>query len=310
VKHTQRAVPVSTLSNGHRVEVVVHELTSGRPGPALGIVGGVHGDEPQTVEYVRVLLEDLARLPLAGKVIAVTCGNPLALRSLTRNTPDDMIDLNRVFPGDPDGLLSHQLAHALFTVFRGNCDVFLDFHCGGILPTVDYVYIHGDEALARSFGSRVLYSGAPYVGALSDTLRQAGARCVVVEIGGGQVDQAPYVSRVREGVPNLLRAIGMLDGEVTRRDDQVVVDELRIVRPHHGGLLISDMRADELGTVVPGGHRLGRILHTQTLEELEVLRAPFERSILVLVRQGYTPVNPGDYAYMLGNAGAGPVAHG
>jgi uncharacterized protein len=305
VKHTQHSVPVSTLSNGHQLELVVHELTFDRSGPTLGLIGGVHGDEPQTVEYVRVLLEDMAQLPLAGKVIAVTCGNPLALRSLTRNTPDDMIDLNRVFPGAPDGLLSHQLAHALFSVFRGNCDYFIDFHCGGILPAVDYVYIHGDEELARSFGSKVLYSGAPYAGALSDTLREAGTRCFVVEIGGGQVDQAPYVKRVREGVPNVLRAIGMLDGEVTHRDDQVVVDELRIVRPRHGGLLISDIRIDELGTVVPGGHQLGRVLNSQSLEELEVLRAPFDQSILVLARQGYTPVNPGDYAYMLGNVRAG-----
>ena len=45
-----------------------------------------------------------------------------------------MIDLNRVFPGDPDGLLTHQLAHKLFELFSTQCEYFVDFHCGGISP--------------------------------------------------------------------------------------------------------------------------------------------------------------------------------
>ena len=38
-----------------------------------------------------------------GEVVAIPVANPYAFQSLTRNTPLDMTNLNRVFPGDPDG---------------------------------------------------------------------------------------------------------------------------------------------------------------------------------------------------------------
>ena len=48
-----------------------------------------------------------------------------------------------------------------------------------------------------------------------------------------------------------------------------------------------------------------------TFEVLEELRAPFARNVVVLLRQGVTPVNPGDYAYMLGDLDdARIVTHG
>jgi hypothetical protein len=48
---------------------------------------------------------------------------------------------------------------------------------------------------------------------------------------------------------------------------------------------------------------LGRVISPYTFETLEELRAPFERSLVVLLRPALTRVNPGDYAYMLADAG-------
>jgi hypothetical protein len=198
-----------------------------------------------------------------------------------------MLDLNRVFPGDPDGAFTHQMAFAIQRVLREECEYLIDFHCGGLFPTVDYVFLQGDdEEFARSIGSRVLYSGSPHKGSVSDCL--------------------PYIQRAIAGVSNVLRAIGMLDGEVLVRSDQLVVSELRIVRPHAGGLLISSVGLEALGEVVSGTHELGRILHTQTFQELEVLATPFENSVFILVREGFSPVGSGDIAYILGNASSVP----
>jgi predicted deacylase len=303
VRRSTTTVPLGSLSSGHRVDVVVHHLEGDQPGPCLGLVGGIHGDEPVTVDFVRRILDDLAETPLRGTVTAIPCANPFAYQALTRNTPIDMLDLNRVFPGDPDGLFTHQLAHSIAGIFKDKCDFFIDFHCGGLMPVVDYVYVQGDEGLARSLGAKVLYTGAPYVGALSDYLRQHGVRSTVVELGGGQVDNEPYALRAIAAVRNALRYLGMLDGSPEARTDQILVSELRTLRAHHGGMLISNVRVDQLGQTVPKGQELGRILSCQTLEEMEVLRAPFESSVLILVRQGFTPIGPGDFAaYMLGNA--------
>lgn len=56
-----------------------------------------------------------------------------------------------------------------------------------------------------------------------------------------------------------------------------------------------------LGSEVSGGTVLGRTISPYTFAELEVFTAPFRRSITVLVRQGTTKVEPGDYGYMIGN---------
>jgi len=40
----------------------------------------------------------------------------------------------------------------------------------------------------------------------------------------------------------------------------------------------------------------------RTFEVLEEVKAPFEPSILVLVRESVTKVDPGDYGFMVANA--------
>jgi predicted deacylase len=296
------SIPVGTLATGQQADVVVHRLVGDQPGPSLGLVGGLHGDEPFSVEIVRRILDDLGGVPFRGTITAIPCANPFALQSLTRNTPIDMLDLNRVFPGDPDGTFSSQLAHVIHGALADKCEFVLDFHAGGIFPIVDYVFVQGDETLARAIGSKVLYSGRPHAGSVADCLRQEGLRTAVVEVGGGRVSGEPYVQRTLEGVRNALRAAGMLTGPVDVRSDQVMVTELRILRPHNGGLLVSNVRTSQLGEMLSEGDELCQILQIQTLQVIEVLTAPFLKSILILVREETSPVGIGDIAYIVGNA--------
>jgi len=298
------ALPVGTLASGQLAEVVVHRLVGSSSGTSLGLVGGLHGDEPFSVEIVAHLLDRLAELPLAGSITAVPCASPLALQSLTRNTPVDQLDLNRVFPGDPDGSFSQQLAAVIFGVFAGTCEYLLDFHSGGIFPTVDYVFAQRDVDFARAVATKVLYHGVPHAGSISDRLQETGVHTAVVEVGGGYADASRYLERAFERVCNALRHIGMLEGRPKPAAEPIEVTALSVLRPHHGGLLTSSIRVAALGELVPGGETLGRVLHPQTLRELEVLRAPFERSVLILAREQTTPIGIGDFAYILGDAGA------
>jgi hypothetical protein len=252
------------------------------------------------VEYVRQFVEHMKETPFKGTVLAVSCANPLAYESRTRNTPNDMIDLNRVFPGDPDGLLTHQLAHKLYGLFSEQCEYFVDFHCGGVFPTVDYVYVHGDEGLARSVGSHLLYVGASYDGSLAYCLEMAGLKTTVIELGGGRVSSVPGTQRACTALTRILTYIGCLDGVVEAKSDQVVLDKMKILRPHNGGMLISELSLDQLGTLLPKDTVVGRIVHPQTLEVLEVLSTPFDPSVVVLAREGFTPVSVGDYSFMFG----------
>src|SRR5690606_5995918 len=101
------------------------------------------------------------------------------------------------------------------------------------------------------------------------------------------------------GLFNMLRTLGVLPGDPEPPPPQTVLREIAILRPRAGGLLIPEVR--EPGRVLAGGTPLGRVVCPYTFEELEVLRAPFERSVTVLTHMTVDKVQPGDYGYMIGN---------
>jgi predicted deacylase len=86
--------------------------------PELAIVGGIHGDEPCGRYAVEQLLEES---PDVRRPVALIIANERALERGVRYVEED---LNRVFPGDPDGE-SHEsrLAHRLVQELR-DCTVF------------------------------------------------------------------------------------------------------------------------------------------------------------------------------------------
>ena len=102
----------------------------------------------------------------------------------------------------------------------------------------------------------------------------------------------------------------MIYHPLERPPEQLVVPDLAALRPHHGGLLYSAVGPEMLGSTVGKGVVLGRVVSPYTFQVLEELRAPFEENVLVLLRPGVTRVNPGDYAYMLGDLGTARTMKG
>lgn len=297
-------IPVSVLGNGHELSVVVHEIAGAQPGPTIGVTGGLHGDEPDTVEFLRCFIERMRQVSFSGTIVALPCANPLAYESRTRNTPTDMIDLNRAFPGDADGTLTLQLAAKVYGVFSQRCDYFVDLHCGGLFPAVEYAYVHGDAALARSAGLRLLYTGPSYNGSLALCLEQTGVKTTVLEIGGGRTSSAHGTGRACAALERILGYCGMLGGPPDPTPDQVEIDKVQIVRPHHGGMLISRIRLADLGSALPAAMEVATIVSPQTLEPLEKLVTPFDPSYVILAREGFSPASPGDFAFIFGHAAA------
>ncbi len=299
-----KRVPVATLANGHNFELGLHLIRGPEDGPTLGVVGGTHGDEPLTVETVRVFLEEIEDLPLRGSVLAIACTNPYALQTLTRNTPVDMANLNRLFPGDPNGTFSEQLAHVIWEQIR-ICDALIDFHGSGNDSTVDYVYMHGSLPLAKAFGCEIVRDATAHAGSLSKIATDNNIPTLVSELGGGQQRNAHYLAKGVRGGMNVLKHLGMLDGEPELPAEQTLVEEIVTIAPHQGGLMISDFDAHDLLRTVAKGTVLARIYNPVTLELLETLEAPFDQSILVLGRDRFSTVDVGDYSFMVANGATG-----
>jgi predicted deacylase len=294
---------VGTLADGAPLRVPIHTIAGDRPGPTVGISAGIHGDEIPPIESIRRFVANLDRASLCGTLRIMPVANPLAVQGLTRHTPQDMQNMNRIFPGDPEGWLTEQLADAITRQFLPGLDALIDLHSGGTFPTVDYVYILNDEVLSRAFGFSVMYRTAQsFVGTLGTVAIERGVPTVVVEMGGGLAADEAYIQRGIDGMYSCLRHLGSLPGEPTPAATPTVVTHLRTLRPHHGGLLVPEVHTADLGTTVPQGTVLGRLFSPYTFEELEVFTAPFARTMLILLRGAVTHVQIGDYAYMLGEA--------
>ena len=294
-------IPVTRLGNGHEVDLVVHVIRGAKDGPKLALFGGIHGDEPLGTEAVRRVLKQIDPDQITGTIVGVPVANPYAFEAGKRVTPADGLNLNRIMPGDSEGSITEQLAAGLAAILDDGCTHFIDYHSGGNLACVDYSYVHEAGAeMSRAYGCQILYDHESYVGSATDYALRRGIRAMVSELGGGLYDTEQYLDRAVKGTFNVLRAIGMVAGEVSApREDQVVVTTLTVLRPRAGGLLQAEVGPDRLGEILPRGTVLGRIVDPYTFEELQVLSAPYDPTYLVLSRSPVTQVSPGDYGFMV-----------
>lgn len=311
-----RWAPVTTRASGETLALAIHGLQGASPGPTLGLFSTSHGDEAFTVRVIAAVLERIDPASLRGAIRALPVGNPVAFESYTRSTGQgmntDKTNLNRVFPGTPKGWLTEQLAHVISTEFVAGLDALVDFHCGNSETAIDYILIEADDspvgqasvALSKLCGSDLLYT-APTPeqhGTLSQYAKSLGIPTVVAQWGGNVPAPEVYIDRCFVGIRNLLIHLGMLDGEIVLPREQLMMGGPRtLLAPHHGGLFVPEVGFDQLGKTVSKGTVLGRVLSAQTLEVLEVLEAVYDQTVLIMLRGLTSRVNPGDYAYILGN---------
>jgi hypothetical protein len=303
--HELRRIPVATMANGTEIALVLHSIEGGRgDGPTVGICAGIHGNERTGTEIVLETARRFASRSFRGRVLLLPVANPPAFAANRRHTTTDELNLNRVFPGIEGGWFSEALALAITKEFLTRVDALLDLHSGGDRPTVDYVYIRNAEELSRAFGSKVLYrqtagkEGTIFEGTSIGVTEARGIPSVTVELGGGLVDQRPYVSRGVEGITNVLSTLGMLDEAPAPPPEQVVASAIATLRPRMGGFL--ETEAPPLGEAIEKGAVLGRVVSPYTFDVLETIESPVPGGIMILSHLTRNVVEPGDYGYMVG----------
>jgi hypothetical protein len=98
----------------------------------------------------------------------------------------------------------------------------------------------------------------------------------------------------------MMRHAGALPGTIERRSRQLLLNEIKVMRPRNGGLCVP-ARPLTPGSWLGGGEKLADIVSPYSFDTLETMTAPFEQNVVVLTRNYVTRINPGDYAFMMGN---------
>jgi hypothetical protein len=314
-------LPVTRRASGDDLHIAVHVVNGSEEGPVVGLASTSHGDEAFAIETIRRALAMLDPARLRGAVVAVPVLNPVAFESFTRTTGQgmntDKNNMNRVFPGDARGWITEQMADVTSRHVVPLVSHLIDFHCGGLDTAIDYtlVEVRDDDtegktlALSRVFGSEILYThkGGLYGGTLTDYARSKGVTCIVPEIGGSSLGEA-HQKKAVQGVRNVLAHLKMIDGTVVRPKEQRIISRRTLLRPRNGGLFFPEVGYEALGATVKGGTVLGRVVDPHTLEEIEAIGAPYEASVMIMMRGILSRVNPGDYGYIVGDGSSAQPA--
>lgn len=308
-----REIPFTTMADGTDLKLNICEITGKNgTGPTVAISAGIHGDESTGTKIILDLFRELKDGNFKGKLRLLPVANPLSFAALKRVTPDlhlDPSNLNRVFPGNENGSLTQQLAALITKSFLQDVDVYIDLHAGGHSQTVDYIYIINDPDLSMHFGSKILfrinksYEGNYFEGTVSNVLIEKNIPMVTVELGGGMLDQNIYEERGKKGILNMLRYLNVLIEKPVLPEEQIIVENIVTLRPHFGGIL--ETEAPSLGEEISGGDVLGRVISPYTFKELEVIKNPVKKGIMILSHLTRDVIHVGDYGYMIGNLETG-----
>ena len=215
-----------TMSGQSRMLDAFVVVTRGiRPGPTLCLTAGIHGDEVNGMEVAHRIYAGTSGSSLAGTLIAVPAVNMQGVRSGSRYLPDRR-DLNRAFPGNPDGSLASRVAHYLYQGVIRHCDALIDLHTGSSSRT-NLPQIRTDLEfppalrLARSFGVGVVLHGLGPSGSLRRAVLEAGVPAVIYEAGEPLRFEEEEIRRGVEGVRNVMAELGLIEQAVELQPSEV-----------------------------------------------------------------------------------------
>ena len=205
-------IPITVIKNG--------------AGPTALLTGANHGDEYEGPVALQELTVTLKPDDITGRVIIVPAFNYPAYRAGTRTSSIDKGNMNRSFPGRPDGSVTEKIADYFQRYLLPLADIALDFHSGG--RTLDFVpfaaaHILDDKANEAACFAAMDAFNAPYsvqlleidcVGMYDTAIEEMGKVLVTTELGGGGSSTAKSIAVAKKGLRNVLIHAGILRGQL------------------------------------------------------------------------------------------------
>lgn len=264
VQHGYLKVPYSGDDSGWGAVMIPITVVKNDVGPTVILTGANHGDEYEGPIALWWLSNELKSKDIRGRVIIVPAMNYPAFKAGKRTSSIDGGNMNRAFPGRPDGTITEIIADYFNRVLLPMADYVVDIHSGG--KTLDFVpfacahVLEDKHQQARCVAAMEAFN-APYSlmlleldsAKMYDTAAEKMGKVFIgTELGGGGSASATTVAIAKRGILNLLKHAGILSGEPERGPSISLVtpDHRSFVTSEHSGLL--EMCVD-LGSDVKNG---------------------------------------------------------
>lgn len=297
----------------HEIRVTAHAAAqyipfkygeAGASGTRATLIAGTHGDEgPWSALAIKMLCRHPAAA-LAGRLRVIFTANALAAEVERRNSWIDSpnsIDLDGVFPGTAEGSHTARLAGSIAPLIADS-DVVIDLHGGGTWCVNAFVKrFEGSEQLAADLGAPFISSAPNKPGGLTTYARSLGIKVANVEVGGRSSREMYWTERNAKGLERALYRLGVLALDVPPAPAEKAIDvgATEALRANVGGIFVPTLREDAVGTIVPAGTEMGKVLDLHTLAELQVFTAPYEQTAMMLMRPQICTIEGSALVYVI-----------
>jgi predicted deacylase len=276
-------------------------------GPRLSITGGVHGTEYVGMEAAIRSFHAIDARQVHGSIGFVFIVNVPGFEAAeTFANPIDGQNLNRIFPGNEQGTVSFVMAHRLVELLSNWGQWHLDLHGGDasewLNPFAIYHQVGNPEVnkvaeqMARLWDTEIIWATTHqfgYPGTLVGELAGRGIPAIVAESGYLSTYNEPEIGVHTNGVQNVLRHFGLLEGEpqLSNAGRQKIVTENWVAYATRGGVFHPQARP---GDRIRAGDVLARIKDVFG-EVVEEIHAP--KTGLVRIQHPRRVITTGNPVY-------------
>lgn len=235
-------------------------------GATLVITAGIHGSEYPGIEAAKQLIREIDPKTLTGNLVVFPCVNQQAFfeRRAFIN-PADGKNLNRCFPGNPQGTESDKIAYTLETQVFPIAEFYLDFHSGDLSEKLEsFVFIPGvgePHALQKARESANSLN-VPF-GVISKGRTEAynracalGIPALLIERGGFGERRSQDIDGFVDDARKIMEELGILERPQTERKELTLIRQVCYFNSPITGLWTP---ACEIGETVKKGQLLGTI---------------------------------------------------
>lgn len=280
-----KTIASAVLPIDEKLTIKKNLLSNGGSNKRLCIVTGTHGDELEG-QYVcfkltQYIKENLSNLN--GTVEIYPALNPLGIDSITRGVPNFDLDMNRIFPGDPNGTMAEVVVNAIYKDLIG-ADMVIDIHSSNIfLREIPQARINIDNADTLIPYARLLNLDFIWVheavtvleSTLAHSLNSVKTPTIVVEMGVGMRINHYYGNRLVDGIINLMNKIGMWKEEISTSVITTpivsIANEVVFINADKSGIFVTEVKNN---IIIDEGEEIGMIVNPLSGEILQKVIAP------------------------------------
>ena len=254
---------VAKLYDFTEVNIPIEVIRGKEDGPTLFVSACLHGDEINSVEIVKRLLNHKSLKKIKGTLIAIPIVNVFGFNDKSRYLPDRR-DLNRCFPGTEKGSLASRIAYKFTNEIVKKGDYGIDLHTGAIhrnnLPQIRACLDDKrTKELAQIFNVPVLINSDIRDNSLREAARALNIPMLLFEGGEALRFDEKIATSALQGILSLMCKIGMLKDNdycsIKKKETFIARSSYWVRAPHSGTIILKK----KLGSYVKKDQVIGII---------------------------------------------------